>query len=104
MSIQYVLDLLTSLKLNLRSMSSSRFRMKDIYLLCTTSYFLLFFTSLPFVSPNSEIFDRLLDLLSVPEFYLLLNALIASLYFIIDLLFELVLLLMAKINSIRLIY
>ena len=93
------------MKLNFMSMSSSSDRMRAISLLCTASYFLLFFMS-PLVIPRSEMLDWLLDLLMIvpAELSLLLNALMASLYFVIDLLLELVLLLMLRISYMWLIY
>lgn len=95
----------TSLKLNFMSMSSYKDRMRVISLLCTASSFLLFFMS-PLVMPRSEMLDWLLDLLMmVPaELSLLLNALMAYLYFMIDLLLELVLLLMLRISYMWLMY
>lgn len=79
--------------------------MRAISLLCTASSFLLFFMS-PLVMPRSEMLDWLLDLLMmVPaELSLLLNALMAYLYFAIDLLLELVLLLMLRISYMWLMY
>lgn len=105
MSIQYVVERFTSLKLNFMSISSSNDSMRDIYLLWTVSSFLLFFMS-PLVVPRSEMLDWLLDLLMIvpAELSLLLNALIAYLYFMIDLLFELVLLLMLRISYMWLMY
>ena len=87
------------------SMSSSSDRMRAISLLCTASYFLLFFMS-PLVIPRSEMLDWLLDLLMIvpAELSLLLNALMASLYLVIDLLLELVLLLMLRISYMWLMY